>query len=110
MPSKIVESHDCIQVTTIQTLYKTKKVKDKVIEEYVNKEYFYKEIKVKRWCRKENIPVVQEYINSRNQVSKVRCMIYDRSTNTFHLLDHSPEQVIEAIERKNKIGFNGSSI
>lgn len=63
-----------------------KKIKEKIVE---------------LWIPKANISSVQSYINSKNEISPVRCYITDALSNTNYLIASSPESIINLDLRKN---------
>ena len=60
-----------------------------------------KEKIVQFWIPRANINCVQSYINSRNEISPVRCYITDSITNDSYLIASSPESIINLDLRKN---------
>ena len=53
-----------------------------------------KEKIVELWIPKVNINCVQSYINSRNEISPVRCYITDAVSNESYLIASSPKSII----------------
>lgn len=95
---------DDIRLKLVHPIYKT--VEDKQI--------FIKELRVKRWFKKQDISSIQDLVTNKNTISKTRCLIFDKQTQQFYVVFHSVKQVREAlnpIPTKNQIGFiNGSKI
>lgn len=75
----------------------------------VKKETLHKQIRVKKWFKKEAITSVEEYVTSRNRIAKSRSVVFDKYSQKFYATFHNAEEVIRSIEPQsyqNKIGFN----
>lgn len=74
----------------------------------VKKEVFKKNIKVKKWFKKEAITSVEEYVTMKNTIAKNRCIVFDKYSQKFYATFHNVDDVIKSIEPqsyKNQIGF-----
>ena len=72
------------------------------------KEVLVKQIKVKKWFKKECISSIEEYVNSKNKISKHRSVVFDKFSGRFYATFHSPQEVLQAISKtpmNNPIGF-----
>jgi hypothetical protein len=71
------------------------------------KEVLVKQIKVKKWFKKECISSIEQYVNSKNKISKKRSVVFDKYSGRFYATFHSPQEVIRAISypMNNPIGF-----
>lgn len=63
-----------------------------------------KEKIVDLWLNKTDIGAVQSYINSRNQISPVRCWVESNVSNVKYLIAASPEDVLNN-EKRNFAGY-----
>lgn len=101
-----------IQLSVVHSVYKNKVIYQKLEggELYPEKkEVLVKQIKVKKWFRKEAIVSVEEYVNSKNKISPNRSVIFDKFSGRFYATFHSPTEVLQHIDPKqptNLIGFN----
>jgi hypothetical protein len=101
---------DDIALLLVHSIYKTKLINRKTADgkkEVLEKQILVKELRVNRWFRKDGIIGVQEYVTSKNTIAKKRCLVYDKYSNQYYLVNHSVEQVRKAIKYipKNQIGF-----
>lgn len=104
--------HDAIALNVVHSVYKTKTIYQKMDGGELfpeRKEVLVKQIKVKKWFIKECISSIEEYVNSKNQISPKRSVVFDKYSGRFYATFHSPEEVLQAISAspvKNSIGFN----
>lgn len=106
-----MNTNDSIALSVVHSVYKTKIVYQKMEGGDLfpeQKEILVKQIAVKKWFIKESISSVEEYVNSKNQVSPKRCVVFDKYSGKFYATFHSPQEVLQAISAtpvKNSIGF-----
>lgn len=107
--------HDSIQLEVVHSIYKTKTIYQKMEGGDLypeRKEVLVKQIKVKKWFKKECISSIEEYVNSKNQISKKRSVVFDKYSGRFYATYHSPQEVLQAISSTpmtNTIGFKHDS-
>jgi hypothetical protein len=67
-----------------------------------------KELRTRKWIKKDAIVSVDDYVNSKHQVSKNRSIIFDKYSNKFYAADHSIDEVVDSLNKGSnpKIGFN----
>lgn len=100
-----------IRLDVVHPVYKTKVEYEKMPdgELYPNqKEKLVKEIRVKKWFRKEALVSVEEYVTKKNTIAKNRCIVFDKYSSRFYAVQHNPEDVINHLTipfYKNQIGF-----
>lgn len=110
MPS-IVSTMESIRLDVVHSVYKTKLEYEQMPEGELfpsKKEVLQKQIRVKKWFKKEGITSVEEYVTSRNTISKSRCIVFDKYSGRFYATFHNAEEVMKIIETqpyKNQIGF-----
>lgn len=103
--------HDSIQLEVVHSIYKTKTIYQKMEGGDLypeRKEVLVKQIKVKKWFKKECISSIEEYVNSKNQISKKRSVVFDKFSGRFYATYHSPQEILQAISSNpmnNTIGF-----
>lgn len=103
--------HDSIQLEVVHSIYKTKTIYQKMEGGDLypeRKEVLVKQIKVKKWFKKECISSIEEYVNSKNKISKKRSVVFDKYSGRFYATYHSPQEVLQAISSTpmtNPIGF-----
>ena len=103
--------HDSVALDVVHSVYKTKTIYQKMEGGELfpeRKEVLVKQIKVKKWFKKESISSVEEYVNSKNKISKKRSVVFDKYSGRFYATFHSPQDVIRAISAQpmnNSIGF-----
>lgn len=106
-----MELDETIQLSVVHSVYKNKVVYQKLEggELYPEKkEVLVKQIKVRKWFRKEAIVSVEEYVNSKNKICPKRSVIFDKFSGRFYATYHSPTEVLNHIDPKtptNPIGF-----
>ena len=109
--SKITQQNEsvCLQVVHSVTKNKTVYVKLSGGEEYPEtKEIFIKQIRVKKWFKKDGITSIEEYVTATNKIAKSRCIVYDKYSGRFYVTFHKSDEVINAIASSssyNPIGF-----
>lgn len=114
--TKIVVEKDDLQLSLLHPVYKTTITKNVAADGTIvptAKEKLIKEIRVKRWFRKDGIVSVQEYITSKNAIATQRCVVYDRYSSQYYTVDHSVHHVRQSLiaqPSKNQIGYNVSKI
>jgi hypothetical protein len=103
--------NDTIELNVVHSVYKTKTIYQKMEGGDLypeKKEVLVKQIKVKKWFKKECISSVEEYVNSKNRISKKRSVVFDKFSGRFYATFHSPQEVIQHIASSpmnNPIGF-----
>jgi hypothetical protein len=101
-----------IQLSVVHSVYKNKTIYQKLEggELYPEqKEVLVKQIRVKKWFRREAIVSVEEYVNSKHKVCPKRSVIFDKFSGRFYATYHSPQEVLQHIDPKaptNPIGFH----
>lgn len=91
---------DCILLDVVHSIYKSKTVYQKMEGGDLypeKKEILLKQIKVKKWFRKECISSVEQYVTSKNKIAKNRSVIFDKFSGRFYATYHSPEDIIRNI-------------
>lgn len=107
----IKHNGESIQLEIVHSVYKSKMEYEKLAdgELYPNrKEVLDKQIRVRKWFKKEAITSVEEYVTTKNTIAKNRCIVYDKYSGKFYAAFHHPDDVMSEIEPKpieNKIGF-----
>ena len=99
----------CLQV--VHSVYKNKTVYQKLEggELYPEKkEMLVKQIRVKKWFKKEGITSVEEYVTARNEVSKSRSIVFDKYSGRFYATYHNATEVMKNIHARThaQVGFN----
>ena len=103
--------HDTIELEVVHSIYKTKTIYQKMEGGELfpeRKEVLVKQIKVKKWFKKECISSIEEYVNSKNKISKKRSVVFDKYSGRFYATFHSPQEVMQAMSvspMNNQIGF-----
>lgn len=103
--------NDTIELNVVHSIYKTKTIYQKMEGGELfpeRKEVLIKQIKVKKWFKKECISSVEEYVNSKNQVSRKRSVVFDKYSGRFYATFHSPQEVMQNISSSpmtTPIGF-----
>lgn len=105
--------NDSVALNVVHSVYKTKIIYQKMEGGELfpeQKEVLVKQIKVKKWFKKECISSIEEYVNSKNKISKKRCVVFDKYSGRFYATFHSPQEVMKAISSQppltnNPIGF-----
>lgn len=74
----------------------------------VKKEVFQKQIRVRKWFKKEAIISVEEHVTVKNTIAKNRSVVFDKYSARFYVTYHKPEDILNHIDvqsYKNPIGF-----
>ena len=107
----IETTHESIRLDVVHSVYQNK-IEFETLPEGelypVQKEKLKKQIRVKKWFKKEAITSVEEYVTAKNTVSKNRSVIFDKYSGKFYATYHKVEEVMKNIEShsyKNQIGF-----
>lgn len=108
MPIQV--SRDSIRLEVVHSVYRKKLVYIKVEQELLaeEKEVLKKELRVKKWFKKEAIVSVEDYVTKNNTIAKSRCVVFDKYSGRFYATFHSPQDVMEKIDpftKKDQIGF-----
>lgn len=107
----IETTHDLVKLDIVHSVYKNKVVYEKMPEGDLfpnKKEILHKQIRVRKWFKKEAITSVEDYVTTRNQVSKNRSVVFDKYSGRFYATFHSADDVMRHIQPqpyKNQIGF-----
>ena len=91
---------ESIQLDVVHSIYKSKTVYQKMEGGDLypeKKEVLIKQIKVKKWFRKECISSIEQYVTSKNKIAKNRSVIFDKFSGRFYATYHSPEDIIKQI-------------
>jgi hypothetical protein len=108
----IKSTQDSVRLDVVHSVYKSKVVYEKMPEGELfpsKQEKLHKQIRVKKWFKKESITSVEEYVTSKNTVSKNRSIVFDKYSGRFYATFHNAEEVMRSIETqpcKNQIGFS----
>jgi hypothetical protein len=106
---------DDIQLEIVHSVYKNKVVYEKLEGGEVypeKKEVLVKQIKVKKWFKKEAIVSVEEYVTTKNKVAKTRSIVFDKYSSRFYATYHNADEVMKNISnrtRNTQIGFNNDT-
>lgn len=114
MKKYIRSTDEDIQLSIVHPIYKLYKIKtfdddgNPIVGE---KEKLVKEISVKRWIRKEAIISIDEYVTTKNKISKNRSIIFDKYSARFYATFHNADDLWSSVTQKhqsilqNQIGF-----
>jgi len=106
---------DDIQLEIVHSVYKNKVVYEKLSGGEIypeKKEVLVKQIKVKKWFKKEAIVSVEEYVTTKNKVAKTRSIVFDKYSSRFYATYHNADEVMRNINnrsRNTQIGFNNDT-
>jgi hypothetical protein len=107
-----IQSHgDSVRLEVVHSVYKTKVHYEKMEGGDLfpaQKDILVKQIKVKKWFKKEAITSVEEYVTVKNTIAKNRSIVFDKYSGKFYATFHGAQEVINTIEPqsyKNQIGF-----
>lgn len=109
--ASIVSTSESVRLDVVHSVYKTKLEYEQLPEGelFPNKrEVLQKQIRVKKWFKKEGITSVEEYVTAKNRISKSRSIVFDKYSGRFYATFHSADEVMRNIETqpyKNQIGF-----
>ena len=104
-----------IQLEIVHSVYKNKVVYEKLAGGEVypeKKEVLVKQIKVKKWFKKEAIVSVEEYVTTKNKVAKTRSIVFDKYSSRFYATYHNADEVMRNINnrsRNTQIGFTNDT-
>lgn len=104
-------SQDSVQLQVVHSVFKSTVEYEQMPggDQFpTQKDKLVKQIRVKKWFKKEAITSVEEYVTSKNTIAKNRCVVFDKYSGKFYATFHHPEEVIQSIEPqsyKNQIGF-----
>ena len=101
---------DSLRLEVVHSVYKDKVTYEQMPEGDIfpiKKEVLHKQIRVRKWFKKEAITSVEEYVTVRNTIARNRCVVYDKYSAKFYATYHNAEEVIRNLESsyKNQIGF-----
>lgn len=102
---------ESIQLDVVHSVYKDKVEYQKLAEGEIyptKREVLQKQMRVKKWFKKEAISSVEEYVTTKHTIAKNRCIVYDKYSARFYATYHNAEDVmrhIDPIPYKNQIGF-----
>lgn len=105
-------TRDCVRLDIIHSVYKSVTEYEKLPEGDLyptKKDVLLKQIRVRKWLRKDGITSIEEYVTTKNTIAKNRCIVYDKYSGKFYAVSHSVEEVMYHLEghpMKNQIGFN----
>jgi hypothetical protein len=112
MPSsQIISTDESVRLDIVHSVYKNKVVYEKMPEGDLfpnKKETFHKQIRVKKWFKKEAIISVEEYVTRKNKIAKSRSIVFDKYSSRFYVTFHRVEDIISNLTiqpYKNQIGF-----
>jgi hypothetical protein len=110
--SHIVATDESIRLDIVHSVYKNKIVYEKMPEGDLfpnKKETLHKQIRVKKWFKKDAIVSVEEYVTVNNKISKHRSIVFDKYSGRFYATYHNIDDVIKNLTHqpyKNQIGFS----
>lgn len=102
---------DSIQLEVVHSVYKSKMEYEKLADGELypsRREVLQKQIRVKKWFKKDCISSVEEYVTTKNTIARNRSIVFDKYSGKFYATFHHPDEVMNEIEPKpieNKIGF-----
>ena len=103
---KITVYPDSLVLTTIVPIYVTKTMFHEPTNQLLEKKVFIKDLRTRKWIKKDAIYSVEHYINSKHKISPVRCVVLEKYGNNMYVVEHKMEEVINLLENVNsKIGF-----
>jgi hypothetical protein len=111
----ILCTQDSLRLEIVHSVYKNTVTYEQLPDGELyptKKEILVKQMRVKKWFKKEAITSVEEYITARNTVAKSRCIVYDKYSCKFYATFHKLDDVIKSIEphsHKNQIGFTNDT-
>lgn len=109
-----MNKYDTIELEIVHSVYKTKVVYQKLEggELYPEKkEVLAKQIKVKKWFKKECISSIEQYVTSKHKIAKNRSVIFDKFSGRFYATFHSPQEILHNISSSpsKPIGYTHDS-
>ena len=72
------------------------------------KDILVKQIRVRKWFKKEGIVSIEQYVTTKNTIAKNRCIVFDKYSNRFYNTFHSMTNVMTTVNnhsKTNQIGF-----
>ena len=108
----IHSTRDCVRLDIIHSVYKSVTEYEKLPEGDLyptKKDVLLKQIRVKKWLRKDGITSIEEYVTTKNTIAKSRCIVFDKYSGKFYAAFHSIEEVMFHLEgnpMKKPICFN----
>lgn len=99
----------CLEI--VHSIYKNKVEYEQMPEGDlfpVKKEVLQKQIRVRKWFKKEAITSVEEHVTVKNTIAKNRSVVFDKYSARFYVTYHRPEDILNYIDAqpyKNPIGF-----
>jgi hypothetical protein len=109
--SVISSTSDTVCLEIVHSVYKQKVEYEQMPEGDLfpqKKEVLKKQIRVKKWFKKECISSVEEYVTNKNTIAKNRSIVFDKYSQRFYATYHNPEEILRNIQPepyKNQIGF-----
>ena len=109
--SHIISNGDSLRLDVVHSVYKNKVVYEKMPEGELfpsKKEVLHKQIRVKKWFKKEAIVSVEEYVTVNNKIAKSRSIVFDKYSGRFYATFHRMDDVVNNLAHqpyKNQIGF-----
>ena len=71
----------------------------------MERDKFVRNARLRTWFRKNDIRTYGDYIDNKGRVIKTKCNIYDLSSGQWYNVDHSMDEIHEAINEIGSIGF-----
>lgn len=108
----IVCTHDSVRLEIVHSVYKNKLVYEKMPEGELfpnKKEVLHKQLRVKKWFKKDGITSVEEYVTAKNTVAKSRSVVFDKYSGRFYATYHKMDDIMKHLmpqPYKNQIGFS----
>ena len=112
MAKDIIATEDYLHLYLITPIYEVRTRSVNIDGVKSNEQYqkLVKELRTRKWIKKDAIVSVDDYVTSKHEISKNRSIIFDKYSNKFYATNHSTEEVIECLNQKTfnkpKIGFN----
>jgi hypothetical protein len=106
---------DMIQLVIVRKVYGKKSVIRSVEGQAVVEELdvLVKEIKLKKWFKKDAFSSIEQVLTKDNRVSKTRSIVFDRYSGQFFETYHPESEIMNALYAstmtKTSIGFNNGS-
>lgn len=107
----IETTDESVRLEVVHSVYKSKVKYEKMEGGELfpeRKEVLHKQIRVKKWFKKEAITSVEEYVTNKNTIARNRCVVFDKYSGKFYAAFHNVNEVMRCIEiqpYKNQIGF-----
>lgn len=103
---------ETIQLNVVHSVYKEKIVNTTLPGGEIypeRKSVLVKQIRVRKWFRKDSITSVEEAVTSKNTRAKKRSVIFDKYSARFYEVYHTPGEIFEQLNSQksiNPIGYN----